>query len=465
MNIEHDIKELLPLVKKYDRSGPRYTSYPTVPVWTKEYTPDDYKAAVNEASKNSEEPISIYLHIPFCRRRCWYCGCNTTVGCSDGTVEEYLSHIKKESDIIFNLLRRRNKLSQLHWGGGTPTYLTDEQTVDTLRLFSAKLEFQGNAEIAIELDPRTTTPERITLLKSLGFNRLSFGVQDFNADVQKAIGRNQDEKETVELYDHCRREGFERINFDLIYGLPRQNLKRMEQTVQKTIKLRPDRIALYSFAHLPDVMPHQKNINTADLPRAETKFRLFYAARRMFLEAGYYQIGMDHFVLPDDELAEAARTGKLRRNFMGYTVESASDWIGFGMSAISYINNNFAQNISHIDKYNRAVDDTGIATYRGLKLSDDDTIRQFIISELMCNFVVDFKRLQKRFNLDYREYFKPELSRLDSFIADGLIQFENDAIKVTGPGKIFIRNIAMLFDAYLKPESRRKPKAKFSRTI
>jgi len=460
-----DPEHLKKLVARYDRSGPRYTSYPTVPVWSEEFTGRDYLGAVRSAAGRAEEPLSLYLHIPFCRKRCWYCGCNTTVGCTVGDIDRYLENIAREMALVENHLNGRKRVSQLHWGGGTPTFLNAGQTENTFRLFADRFEILPDAEISIELDPRITTPERLDLLRRLGFNRLSFGVQDFDPAVQEAIGRNQEEKPTVELYHHAREAGFKRINFDLIYGLPRQNPESFRATLEKTTALRPDRIALYSFAHLPTVMIHQKQIDPGSLPSPETKFSLFYAALKHFSGAGYCQIGMDHFVRPDDELAGAAATGKLRRNFMGYTVDSAVDWIGIGMSAISYIDRCFAQNLSRIESYGKAIEQDGPATYRGLALNDEDLIRQRIISDLMCNFTVAMDDLEEIFKVDFKTKFADEIRGLKPFIDDGLASIDDSHLKVTGAGRIFIRNIAMLFDAYLTGDKAKRPKAKFSRTI
>ncbi len=457
-----DINLPLELVKKYDRSGPRYTSYPTAPEWSDQYSQDDYIKAITMASKDIKEPLSFYLHIPYCRKRCWFCGCNTMIAKSPSAADEYPARIDKETKMIAQLLGERKNISQFHWGGGTPSYLTDEQTKMAFEIFSKRFSILSDAEISIELDPRVTTKERITLLRSLGFNRLSFGIQDFEIKVQAAIGRNQDEKSAVELYQFCRDEGFSGINYDLIYGLPAQTMESFKRTIEKATVLRPDRVALYSFAFLPNGKAHQKKIDTSLLPSPETKFALFQTARRLFMESGYVQIGMDHFVLPTDELAIAAQNGKLRRNFMGYTVNAARDWVGIGMSSISYINNNFAQNYSSIDSYNTAIDNNRFAVYRGMALSKDDLIRQYVISELMCNFRLDTKTLNDMFDISSQNYFKNEFAQLMPFMEDRLIVHEDGKYAVTSLGKIFVRNIAMTFDAYLKKD---KSKLQFSRTI
>ncbi len=457
-----DQNHLRILLKKYDRPGPRYTSYPMVPVWSDKFGPDDYKRALTEASQAKDQPLSLYLHIPFCRKRCWFCGCTTTALKSADIHAGYLDLVDKECSLAAELLGARKSISQLHWGGGTPSCLSDEQTIRAFEIFSKKFNIMPDAEISIELDPRVTTPERITLLKKLGFNRLSLGIQDFNAEVQTAIGRNQDAIEAIELYNYCRHEGFVGINFDLIYGLPSQTQERFAETLKKTVELRPDRVALYNFAYLPKAKPHQKKLDPALMPSPEEKLKLFYSAREMFLEGGYRLIGMDHFVLPEDELAVAAERGKLCRNFMGYTVLAADDWLGFGMSSISYINQCFAQNRSELAGYREAIDNGEFATFRGMKLSSDDIIRQYLISELMCNFKIDISAIEKKFEIDFDDYFAAEKTLLRQFEDDCLLDRVADRYIVSGPGKLFVRNIAMVFDVYLKY---RDIKVQFSRTV
>ena len=497
MTVIFDEHSLRRLVERYDRPGPRYTSYPTVPEWSGTYGPKDYELAIRSAAKRIDEPLSLYLHIPFCRRRCWFCGCNTNVTCNPNSADEYLKRIRRETEMTSDLLSARKQVSQLHWGGGTPTILTDDQTREAYRIFTDHFDIADTAEISVELDPRVTTRGRIGLFKQMGFNRLSLGVagvavmihaaillgmhrgaldlhffaalslgvQDLNENVQAAIGRDQNADKTLDLYRHCRKTGFPGINFDLIYGLPKQTPDSFRQSLNRVISLRPDRIALYSFAYLPQLKAHQKKIEPNDLPSADIKLQLFLIARRMFIENGYVQIGMDHFVLPDDELAVAMKRGKLRRNFMGYTINAAEDWLGIGMSSISYIDKQFAQNISGITGYYEAVDDDHLATFRGLKLSDDDLIRQRVITDLMCNFHVDLDEISRQYGIDATDYFKTELSQLRTFLDDNLITRNEAIITVTDPGQLFIRNIAMLFDAYLTKGDTDLPRGQFSRTV
>jgi len=461
----YDGAGLIELVKKYDRPGPRYTSYPTVPEWSDTFGPAQYGEALALAALQVDEPVSFYLHIPYCRKRCWFCGCNTMVSNSSERAGEYLARVEKELEMVKAALGKRDKISQFHWGGGTPSFLTDEQTIKAYEMFSKRFTFLPDAEISIELDPRVTSAERVALLKKLGFNRLSMGVQDFNDDVQGAIGRNQTEAETEALYRSCREQGYTGINFDLIYGLPKQTPESFGATIKQVIALKPDRVAMYSYAHLPQGKAHQLMIDVTALPTPEVKFELFHLARRLFAEGGYMQIGMDHFVLPTDELAKAAVKGKLRRNFMGYTVVASRDWIGVGMSSISFINNSFAQNFNGLTGYNEAIDNGRLATNKGMKLSADDLVRQHVISELMCNFRLDLSEVSSRYYINTDEYFREEFQRLQPLVDDGLVVKDNNLITITEIGRIFVRNIAMIFDAYLKEDRRKDSKVQFSRTI
>jgi oxygen-independent coproporphyrinogen III oxidase len=457
-----DLSNIDNLLKKYDRPGPRYTSYPMVPVWSDEFGHEEYQQSLKQASESVNEPLSLYLHIPFCRKRCWFCGCNTTTLKKATTHATYLNFVESECEMACKLLGERKKVSQFHWGGGTPSSLNDEQTRRAFKIFVDRFVIEQDAEISIELDPRVTGKDRIDLLKSLGFNRLSFGVQDFNADVQSAIGRNQEDTQAVELYNYSRKLGFTGINFDLIYGLPMQTAALFEKTLDKTIALRPDRVAMYSFAYLPKAKAHQTKINADLLPSPAEKLELYHIARRKFTESGYIMIGMDHFVLPDDELGVAMEEGRLRRNFMGYTVLAARDWLGFGMSSISYVNKCFVQNISTLSEYQQRIESGKFAAFRGLRLSEDDLIRQFIISELMCNLRIDIIKTEQNFGIKFADYFSKELDCIQEFKSDGLLDELENRYRVTEIGRIFVRNIAMVFDAYLKDDNL---KVQFSRTV
>ena len=452
------------LLKKYDRPGPRYTSYPTAPIWSNDYDARDYATDIRQAAVRAEEPLSIYCHIPFCRKRCFYCGCNTCIVNQQTSVVDYLEAIDREIDQVAELLGERRKVSQLHFGGGTPTFLSVSQLGQLIDSLEKRFDFQGTAEKSVEVDPRVTTGEQLRFLASRGFNRISFGVQDLDASVQEAIGRVQSEELVAGIIALAREIGFGGINMDLIYGLPRQTVSSFRETLEKAIAMRPDRVAVYSFAYLPQLKANQRKINDAELPTTEQKYALFAAAIQSFTGAGFRQIGMDHFALPDDELSLAQEDGRLHRNFMGYTVQAAPEMIGFGMSSIGYVNDAFVQNISKLEEYSNAVRSNGVAVSRGFKLSQDDLIRQYVISQIMCNFHLSFDDFQQRYDLVFDDYFVTARKHLQQFIDDGFLVETANAFTVTPLGRTFVRNIAMTFDAYLENRAG-GPKPTFSRTI
>ena len=452
------------MLRKYDRPGPRYTSYPTAPVWSDTVGPKEYADALSAASALIETPVSIYCHVPFCRRRCFYCGCNTCVINEHEIVERYLSTMQAETERVAALLGGRRRVNQLHFGGGTPTYLTIEEMGRVLDTLDRSFEYTANAEKSIEIDPRVTTTDQLDFLASRGFNRVSLGVQDFDREVQKAAGRVQPFQTVQKIIDHARSLEVKGVNIDLIFGLPKQTVESYTATLEKALTLRPDRVAVYSFAFLPKRLENQRKINPDDLPNTETKYRLFAKAIEIFTGAGYRQIGMDHFALPDDELARAQENGKLHRNFMGYTVKTSPDMIGLGMSSIGYINDSFFQNYSRLDPYFEAMGGKDFAVYRGMVLNDDDLIRQHVISSLMCNFVLEFTSVKKLFGVEYKDYFEKEHAGLTEFFEDGLLEETEDALYVTPVGRTFVRNIAMTYDAYLHGDTAGK-KTQFSRTI
>ena len=452
------------LLKKYDRPGPRYTSYPTAPVWSTEVGPEAYHQTLREAASQSDVPLSLYCHIPFCRQRCLYCGCNTFITNQPSRPSDYVTTLMKEIDATADQLGSRAQVNQFHFGGGTPTHLTVDELSRLLDHFDSRFTFLPNCEKSIEIDPRVTTRAQLDLLASRGFNRLSIGVQEFDLSVQQAIGRVQPEEVVAAAQDYGRKLKFRGINFDLIYGLPRQTVAGFRTTIERVIAMRPDRLAVYSYAHLPNMLEHQKKINSDELPSPAIKYELFLTALEMFIAAGYHQIGIDHFALPDDELSLAQANGRLHRNFMGYTVQSADEMIGFGMSAIGYIGNSFFQNISKVDPYAKAIEDKGCAIYRGMQLSQDDLIRQYVISNLMCNFQLRYGSFRNRFGIEFDTYFAREKELLGEFVDDGLLVLKPQGIEITSLGRTFVRNIAMTFDAYLN-NAESKPKATFSRTI
>ncbi len=452
------------LLRKYDRPGPRYTSYPTVPVWSAEVGVAQYRTALGAAAARKDTPLALYCHIPFCRKRCFYCGCNTVVTQHKERIDSYVASITTEIKNTAALLGARRRVSQLHLGGGTPTFLDCRGLEIVLSAIDAKFEFAAGCEKSIEVDPRVTTDEQLEFLAQSGFNRLSIGTQDFDPQVQEAMGRVQSFESVQHILEKGRQLGFTGINLDLIYGLPKQNVDSFAATIAKALSLRPDRVAMYSFAYLPQNMPHQSVINSLQLPATEVKYQLFATAVAEFTKAGYRQIGMDHFALPEDELSLAQQDGRLHRNFMGYTVQSAPEMIGFGMSAIGYVNNAFFQNTSKLDSYEKAIKEQEFAVYRGMNLSQDDLIRQYVISQLMCNFRLHYQALEQLFEIRYSDYFAKEHGRLDPFLADQLMSFDDYGLQITPVGRTFVRNIAMTFDAYLDENGEARG-VKFSRTI
>lgn len=452
------------LLRKYDRPGPRYTSYPTAPSWTEEVGSNEYISALESAAFETAEPLAIYCHIPFCRKRCFYCGCNTSVSRGQSSANDYIGILKSEISRTSQLLGDRRTVNQFHFGGGTPTFVEVAGLEKIIRFFQESFDFPDGCEKSIELDPRVTTPEQLDFLADCGFNRASIGVQDFNPQVQEAIGRIQPRDSVVAVIEHCRRLNFKGINFDLIYGLPRQTVSGFNRTLDEAIALRPDRVAVYSFAYLPNVKAHQSRIHPEELPSTEEKYQLFASAIEKFTAAGYRQIGMDHFALPEDELSIAQADGRLHRNFMGYTVKTAPEMIGFGMSAIGYVDNAYFQNHSKLTMYNQKIADSGLAVFRGMKLSRDDLIRGYLITSLMCNFRLGFDRLNQLFDVDYHGYFQAEHENLKMFFQDNFLLETASGLEITELGRTFVRNIAMIFDAYLSRDGKSR-KATFSRTI
>jgi oxygen-independent coproporphyrinogen III oxidase len=452
------------LLAKYDRPGPRYTSYPTAIEFHEGFTPERYLEKLHEAARDPQEPLSVYIHLPFCRERCTFCGCNVIVTQKPGVAEAYLDDLEREVKLVAERLGGRTRLAQYHWGGGTPTYLTPDQMRRVWRMFADRFTFQPGAEIAIEVDPRVTTRRQAELLRELGFNRISMGVQDFDPDVQDAVNRYQTFNQTRDLHLYLRELGFDSINFDFIYGLPHQTPETWRKTIEQALELRPDRIACYSYAFVPWIKAHQKAIRLEDLPAREIKLELFGIAHERFTGAGYQQIGMDHFALATDSLAVAAREHTLFRNFMGYTTHPAKDSVGFGVSAIGDLGGAFAQNTKKLNRYKDALDRGLPPIERGFERSRDDEIRRDVIQSLMCNFHLDLPAIERAYGIDFTSYFADSLRRLDEGPgAHGFVTRSRDAIDVTETGRLFVRNICMEFDAYLP--SRQGEKPIFSRTV
>jgi oxygen-independent coproporphyrinogen-3 oxidase len=440
------------LVRLFDRPGPRYTSYPTAVEFTEQFDEPAYAARLDEAAGRDGEPLSLYLHLPFCRARCSFCGCSVVVTEKRWVAARYLEYLKREIAMLGARLGRRRHVVQHHWGGGTPTYFEPAQLVDLFAAVGRHFDIDPRGELAIEIDPRVTAPEHIDALRGLGFNRLSLGVQDFTESVQAAIGRHQGEADTRDLFCRARREGFESINVDLIYGLPFQTIDTFKRTVEAVVEMQPERLAVYSYAHVPWIRGHQKRIDPGDLPPAPLKFELFSVALEQLLNAGYVQIGMDHFALPTDDLARAAAAGTLHRNFMGYTTQPATDMVGAGVSAISEVRDAFAQNTKKLSTYYAALDAGHLPIERGLALGDDDLVRRYVITQLMCNFTVRKADVEARFGVPFDAYFARELDQLsadDGPAAFGFVRVTAARVDVLPAGRRFVRNVCMVFDRYL----------------
>jgi oxygen-independent coproporphyrinogen-3 oxidase len=437
------------LLRRHDRPGPRYTSYPTAVEFHEGFGEAEYRARLERANTLGEAPLAIYSHVPFCEERCSFCGCHVIISPRKTIAGPYVEHLRREMEMVASLLPDRRRVAQYHLGGGTPTYLAPEELDGILRSFTSHFELLPGAELAIEVDPRVTSREQVDLLASWGFNRISMGVQDFTREVQEAVNRVQSEEETVALADYAREKGFSGLNIDLIYGLPYQRVKGFEASVEAVIRMKADRVAVYSFAFVPWMKGHQKKLPDEAFPGREEKFALFAAARERFLEAGYEPIGLDHFALPQDELAVARREGRLYRNFMGYTVMPGEDALGFGISSIGDVRGAFIQNEKKISTYYRALDENRLPVHKGYARSEDDERRRDVIQSLMCNFRVDRARIEAEHGIDFGEYFAEELGRLAPLVEEGLAEVDEREVRATAPGELFIRNIAMCFDAYL----------------
>jgi oxygen-independent coproporphyrinogen III oxidase len=437
-------------VERYNRPGPRYTSYPTAPVWTDSFGPADYEAAIEEANRQAS-PVSLYMHLPFCESLCLFCACNVIIRKEKGGTPPYLATLKKEIDRISRGVSSSRQVTQLHWGGGTPTYLSPEQMEDLFTYTCERFNFAPDAEIGIEVDPRVTSPAHLESLRKLGFNRLSMGIQDFKEDVQKAINRVQPYEITRDIIAHARQLGFDSINVDLIYGLPYQTGESFAHTVEQIVSLSPDRIAMFSYAHVPWLKKQQGSF-IGHLPEGMQKFDIFRNGLLKFLEAGYLYIGMDHFAKENDELAVSQRKRTLHRNFQGYSTKAGADLYGMGITAISSVQKTYAQNYREIPDWEKAVNEHGLATMRGYHLSEDDLVRREVISRLLCHTVIFKNEISGKFGIDFDEYFAPELDRLKMPQEDGLVIVDAKEIRTSWLGRIFIRNLAMVFDPYLEKQ-------------
>jgi oxygen-independent coproporphyrinogen-3 oxidase len=449
-------------LEKYNRPGPRYTSYPTAPVWQEDFGPDDLEEVFASADAGGA-PASLYMHIPFCESLCLFCACNVSIEKNKQVAVPYLETLKREIDYVSRFVSRQRPVIQFHWGGGTPTYLSPAQMEDLFGSARERFTFAPDAEIGIEVDPRVTHRNHLETLRRLGFNRLSMGVQDFNLQVQETIHRVQPYEMTRDLIAEARALGFDSLNVDLIYGLPYQTAESFAATIDKVLTLGPDRVAMFSYAHVP-WLKKQQGAFTSHLPEGMEKFRIFRVGLERFSAAGYLYIGMDHFAQPADELALAQQDRTLHRNFQGYTTKEGADLYGMGVSAISGIGAAYAQNRREIPAYQSAIANRGIATMRGYRLTGDDLIRRDVISRLLCHTVIRKEEVERKFQIVFNDYFSQELKQLEDFRADGLVLLDPDEVRVTPLGRIFIRNIAMLFDRYLH-EQKMDHRPLFSKTL
>ena len=459
------------LLRRLDTNGPRYTSYPTADRFHEGYGEAQYRQALAEraelARHQAAPRLALYLHVPFCESVCYYCACNKVVTRHHERAAEYLDALEREIRMHAQALgthEHRQRVTQLHFGGGTPTYLSDDELTRLWSVLADSFELAPEAECSIEIDPRTANPERMGFLKRLGFNRISFGVQDFDAEVQQAVHRIQPYEQVRDLMTSARALGFESINVDLIYGLPKQRPDNFARTIGQVIGLRPDRIALYGYAHLPERFKPQRRIISAELPDGAARLAMLGHAIEAFGAAGYDYIGMDHFALAHDELARAKREGKLHRNFQGYTTQPDCDLLGLGVSAIGRVGATHAQNAKTLDAYYGAINAGRFATVRGLALDADDLLRREIVMGLMCRGRVDFAAIRSEFGIDMAEHFAPQLERLKTFEADGLVRVNADSIDVTEPGWYVVRALAMVFDRYVG-SSGAAPRERFSRIV
>ena len=447
---------------KYSKPGPRYTSYPTAPEFHEGFDDQAYIKELESQDKN--RPLSLYFHLPFCRSACYFCGCNVVYTSKEDKKNRYIDYLEKELALLSKHLDTSREVIQLHFGGGTPTFFDEKQLERIIKLIRSHFKnFAKDAEISCEIDPRFLTKKQLDVLIEGGFNRISFGVQDFNPKVQEAVHRIQPYEVTENTVKMARNADIKSINMDLIYGLPYQNLETFSETLEKALTLNPDRFAIFNYAHVPWMKKTMRKIDETTLPKPETKLEILKHTIDFLTSNGYKMIGMDHFAKPEDELFLAIEKGELHRNFQGYTTKGGADLIGVGLTSIGEGVSHYVQNIKDMRAYEKAIDAGRLPVQRGIKLNDDDILRKSVIMELMANFKLDIKRVEKEFGIDFKEYFSDALKELEEFEKEDLISIDENHIKVSQTGTMLIRNIAMPFDAYLKkiPESKRR----FSKTV
>lgn len=450
------------LIRRFDSLGPRYTSYPTADRFHADFTAQSYIRYLQQRSSNSNRPpLSLYIHIPFCASLCYYCACNKVITKDRSKSATYLSYLEKELQLIKQYLTTPETVSQLHLGGGTPTFLSEAEMRQLMLMLRSHFAFSADAEISIEIDPRTVTTEYLNLLAELGFNRTSLGVQDFNEQVQIAVHRIQPYEMVERCIQESRVAGFQSINFDLIYGLPKQDLTSFSKTLDQVIELSPARIALYNYAHLPTRFKPQRRINEIDLPTAEQRLQIFLMSIRRLLDAGYVYIGLDHFAKPDDSLALAVKDKSLHRNFQGYTTRADCDLIALGLSSIGKIGASYGQNFRTLDEYYGALDQGILPVEKGFDLNADDLMRREIIMDLMCSSTLNMADIESKHQISFKDYFASELDRLQLYTEEELISIDENTVSVKSKGRMFVRAFSMVFDQYLS----RQTEAKYSKLI
>lgn len=451
MNTLPDIEFSEELIRRFDKLGPRYTSYPTADRFNPEFTEQSYIAYLEQRTTDASRnpPLSIYVHVPFCESLCYFCACNKIITKEHGRTTEYLRYLAKEMALVAARIGPDRRLAQLHFGGGTPTFLSPAELRELMAMLRSHFNFLPDAELGIEIDPRTVSDDTMAVLAELGFNRTSFGVQDFDPAVQQAVNRIQPFEMVEKAVTASRKAGFESINADLIYGLPKQSLESFNRTLDRVIELSPERIALYNYAHLPSRFRAQRLIVEADLPSAEARLQIFLMSVRRLLDAGYIYIGLDHFAKPDDELNKARLDKSLHRNFQGYTTRADCDLIGFGVSAIGKVGHSYSQSVRTVKAYYEHLDADQLPIEKGFALTDDDVLRRQVIMALMCSGPVDFAAINETHGIDFNSYFAHELSQLQQYEDAELIKVDAHSIQVTPKGRMFVRAVAMVFDKYL----------------
>jgi oxygen-independent coproporphyrinogen-3 oxidase len=451
------------IIRRFDVNGPRYTSYPTADRFVEAFGADAARSWLGKRNIGGiSRPLSLYFHIPFCSTICYYCACNKIITRDHGRSAKYLRYIAREVALQSECLDGEHEVVQLHWGGGTPTFLSHDEMRQLMRVTREHFRLAEGGEFSIEVDPRKVDETTVALLGALGFNRMSVGVQDFDAAVQHAINRIQSEAETRNVIQAARQNGFRSVSIDLIYGLPRQTVEGFDRTLERVLAMAPDRLSIYNYAHLPSLFKPQRRILEADMPSADARLHILALAIEKLTQAGYVYIGMDHFAKPDDELAIAQRRGRLHRNFQGYSTHADCDMLSFGISSISKVGPAYYQNVKTLDDYYDRLDARTLTVFRGVELNADDLLRRAIIQALMCHFELSMESIESAHLIDFKHYFAPELEDLKEMQASGLVKIDDEWISVLPPGRILVRAISMVFDRYLRADRQR---TRYSRVI